>query len=73
MNRPEKYIIYGIAKYTAVCLCGLVASYLMTSLVFFGICECFGLGIWSYKTSLMLWLALLALSCVHIIMEDKHV
>lgn len=73
MKKPDRYIIKGVIKYTLVVLGVLALSYLLTALVFYGICKCFGLDIWSYKTSFGAWLALLVVSNIRIVVEDKHV
>ncbi len=73
MKKPDKYIIKGIIKYTLAVLGALALSYLLTALMFYGICECFSLDIWSYRASFVVWLALFAVGGIRIVVEDRHV
>lgn len=73
MKKPDRYIINGVIKYTLVVLGVLALSYLLTALVFYGICECLGLDIWSYGASFGVWLVLFAISSIRIVVGDRHV
>ena len=72
MKKSDKILAKAIAKYTAVFLLVMAISYGMTALLFYGICKCFGLGVWSWKTSLGVWLVFLLFSGGRVVLEDKH-
>ena len=72
MKKHNKYVAQAIVKYAFAFLLVMAISYGMTTLVFYGICRCFGLDIWSWKTSLGVWLVFLLFSGGRIVLEDKH-
>lgn len=68
----KKYDLKTVIIYLLIFAAIMALSYLITAGTFYLICKCFDLGIWSWKTSLGLWLALFLVSGIHVAREDKY-
>lgn len=68
----KKYDLKAVIIYLLIFVAIMALSYLVTAAMLYLICKCFDLDIWSWKTSLGLWLALILVNGIHVAREDKY-
>lgn len=68
----KKYDFKTVIIYLLIFAVIMALSYLMTTAILYLICKCFDLDIWSWKTSLGLWLALILVNGIHVARGDKY-
>ena len=68
----KKYDLKTVIIYLLIFAAIMTLSYLMTAAIFYLICKCFDLDIWSWRTSLGVWLAFIAFGGIRVAREDKY-